>query len=199
MSKPLATRWVSAFFTALHQAPDAADTLREAALREELARWTTALTALVVASLDSLGMPTAAKGHRCSALPVVREEYLGQDVMAFVAGSAGWRLPQIVCELENSAKENLIAYSLWKVLCVRCELRVVFCYRAKPAEAVGLVISLAEQVIAPLDLGVRQNLGGETLVIVGSRDDAHTFPNAFFSLWKLNLNTGRFERFPRPG
>lgn len=198
MSKPLATRWVSAFFAALHQDQDAADTLRDAALREELARWTAALTALVVVSLDSLGMPTAAKGHRCSALPVGREEYLSQDVIAFAAGSAGWRLPQVVCELENSTKENLVAYSLWKVLCVRCELRMVFCYRAKPTDAVGLVIVLAEQVTAPLDLGVRQNLGGETLVIVGSRDDPHTFPNAFFSLWKLSLNTGRFERFPRP-
>lgn len=198
MDKILASRWVSAFFTALHQDPDVAVNLREAALREELARWTAALTALVVDAFASLGMPTAAKGHRCGALPVGREEYLGQDVMAFSASETGWQLPQVVCELENSAKESLISYSLWKVLCVRCELRVVFCYRAKPTEAVGLVSALAEQVIAPLDLGVRQSLGGETLVIVGSRAEANTFPNAFFSLWKLNLNTGRFERFARP-
>ena len=34
-----------------------------------------------------------------------------------------------VIELENSSREDMIAYSLWKVLCVRADLRVVFCYR----------------------------------------------------------------------
>ena len=28
-------------------------------------------------------MPTAAKGHRCTVLPMKQHEYLGQDVMAF--------------------------------------------------------------------------------------------------------------------
>lgn len=35
-------------------------------------------------------------------------------------------------ELENSRDSERIAYSLWKVLCVRAELRIVFCYRSLP-------------------------------------------------------------------
>jgi hypothetical protein len=40
-------------------------------------------------------------------------------------------------------------------------------------------------------------LEGETLVVVGSRNDSATFPFGFFQTWKLNSNTGRFERFAR--
>jgi hypothetical protein len=40
-------------------------------------------------------------------------------------------------------------------------------------------------------------LDGTTIVTVGSRNEASTFPYGFFESWKLNSNTGRFERFPR--
>lgn len=36
-----------------------------------------------------------------------------------------------------------------------------------------------------------------TLVVVGSRSDAGTFPYGFFQAWRLNSNTGRSERFAR--
>lgn len=198
MIQALSQRFVAAFLSLLEQERDAATDLREAALAEDLTRWTKTLTALVVRAFTALGMPAAAKGHRCAALPVSRGEYLGQDVMAFGAAPNGWRLPLAVCELENSPQLELVAYSLWKVLCVRCALRVVFCYRARPDESARLVSELAEQVVSAQGIHDRQSLGGETLLLVGSRDEAQTFPYGFFSIWKLNLNTGRFERFARP-
>jgi predicted GTPase len=44
------------------------------------------------------------------------------------------RIPISVFELENSPVNDLVAYSLWKVLCVRASLRVVFCYRQDASE-----------------------------------------------------------------
>jgi hypothetical protein len=38
---------------------------------------------------------------------------------------------------------------------------------------------------------------GETIVVVGSRNDSETFPYGFFQMWKLNSNTARLERFAR--
>ena len=43
----------------------------------------------------------------------------------------------------------------------------------------------------------RANLGGDTVIVVGSRNDASTFPYGFFQAWKLNTNTGMFVRLAR--
>lgn len=193
----LATKWTSQFFATLGDDRLAADDLRDASMRSDLARWTSTLTGVVVRSFEALGWAAAGRGHRCTVLPVKRNEYLSQDVMVFSASGSGWRFPLAVCELENSADADLVAYSLWKVLCVRCGLRVVFCYRPDAAEGPAFVASLAAQVIETMPIAERAALDGETLVIVGSRNDAGTFPYGFFQAWKLNSNTGRFERFAR--
>lgn len=192
-----ATGWASAFYAALEQDRSAADALRDASLRSDLAAWTSSLTGVVVSSFGRLGWAAAGKGHRCSVLPVRRNEYLSLDVMGFPAADTGWRFPAAVCELENSADEELVAYSLWKVLCVRCGLRIVFCYRPDGSEGSRFVSSLAVRVVEAMPIADRIALGGETLVVVGSRNDAGTFPYGFFQPWKLNSNTGRFERFAR--
>jgi hypothetical protein len=83
------------------------------------------------------------------------------------------------------------------VLCVRCGLRVVFCYRPDTADGPAFVALLAGAVVEAMPIAERASLDGETLVIVGSRNDAGTFPYGFFQTWKLNSNTGRFERFAR--
>jgi hypothetical protein len=41
------------------------------------------------------------------------------------------------------------------------------------------------------DVVAYTGLDGETVVVVGSRNEADTFPNGFFQAWKLNSNTGR--------
>lgn len=193
----LATRWASQFYAMLTDDRPAADDLRKASLHSDLTRWTSTLTGLVVRSFEQLGLAAAGKGYRCSVLPVKRNEYLSQDVTAFPITGTGWRFPTAVCELENSADADLVAYSLWKILCVRCGLRIVFCYCPDPDAGPALVAELATAVVGAMPLTERAELDGETLVVVGSRNESSTFPYGFFQAWKLNSNTGRFERFAR--
>lgn len=193
----LATKWASQFYATLGDDRASSIELRDASLRSDLVRWTASLTSVVVRSFEELGWAAAGKGHRCSVLPVRRNEYLSQDVMAFPATGSRWRFPIAVCELENSSDPDLVAYSLWKVLCVRCGLRVVFCFRPDPPEGPPFVASLGTGVVSAMAVPERTSLEGETLVVVGSRSESDTFPYGFFHAWKLNSNTGRFERFAR--
>ena len=111
---------------------------------------------------------------------------------AFAPGQGRWRFPVAAIELENVQHTDRIAYSLWKVLCVRAEVRIVFCYRRNPHEAAPLVRNLTETVVGALDVSGRLALEGETLVVVGSRAEAAVFPYGFFKWWRLELNTGAF-------
>lgn len=197
MSSGFAATWISQFFETLNHDRSATEELRDASLRADLGRWTNTLTSVVVRTFQTLGMPTTAKGHVCTVLPMKLQEYLGQDVMAFPPGSSGWHFPTAVCELENAVADDRVAYSLWKVLCVRCRLRVVFCYRPEARAAAPLVSWLGTNVVNTIPLGERANLEGETIVVVGSRNEAGTFPYGFFQAWKLNTNTGLFERLAR--
>lgn len=196
MRPRLATRWTSQFFATLQEDRSVAEELKRASVDADLVRWTARLTTAVVQSYEQLGWQAAGKGHRCQALPVRRNEYLSQDIMAFPPSTARWRFPVAVCELENSASLNQVAYSLWKVLCVRCELRTVFCCQPDAADAPAVVVALRD-VVDGMPISERVDIGGETLVVVGSRNDSQTFPYGFFQIWKLNSNTGRFERFAR--
>ena len=197
MSSRLTVDWMSQFYLTLGDDRNVADRLRDASLTANLGEWTSALTSVVVRTFRALGLPTAAKGHACTVLPLNQQEYLGQDVMAFPQEETGWRFPVAVCELENAASDERVAYSLWKVLCVRCQLRMVFCYRSDASAGAPLVVWLGRSVVGAMPISVRTALEGDTVVIVGSRDEADTFPNGFFLAWKLNTNTGRFERLPR--
>jgi hypothetical protein len=126
---------------------------------------------------------------------VSREEYLALDVVAFrPEGDNHWPFPAAVFELENSRADDRVAYSLWKVLCVRTSLRVVFCYRRDADQGAVLLQKLADQVVRPMGLRDRGDVNGETLVIVGSRSEAAGFPYGFFKDWTLDANTGRFRR-----
>ena len=174
---------------------EASTALRDAAQSGQLKNWTQALTGVVVGTFQSIGWRGAAKGHRADLLPIPREEYLALDAVAFEpAGDGRWQFPVAVFELENSPADDLVAYSLWKVLCVRARLRVVFCYRRDASQGSELVRHLSEQVLQPMDIGHRATIGGETLLIVGSRSETATFPYGFFKDWSLDINTARFGR-----
>ena len=84
-----------------------------------------------------------------------------------------------------------IACSLWKVLSVRADLRIVFCYRPDATKAPALMRNLAKDVVAALDVDSRLRLS-PTLVVGGCRDEAATFPYGFFKWWALETNTGAF-------
>jgi hypothetical protein len=99
-----------------------------------------------------------------------------------------------VFELENSADDDLVAYSLWKVLCVRAKLRVVFCYRRDAPKGNALVKHLSEQVAHAMELQDRTALTGDTMLVVGSRSEAATFPYGFFKNWLFDTNVGKFAR-----
>ena len=192
---PDAGAWARSFHAALASDHAATATLREASLAGDLGAWTQTLTGMVSRSLHHLGLRVAAKGHPHGALPVVRGEYLALDVAAFAGPDDSWRFPAFVCELENSPRNELVEYALWKVLCIRNAVRVLFCYRSGRTDGANLVRALANRVVGPMALHDREHLSGDTLVFVGSRSDAASFPYGFFRAWRLNRNLGQFESF----
>lgn len=194
MPDGLAVRWFAGFMETVRRHPTA-PVLQEAAQQARLAEWTRALTAIVVGSCEAMGWKGAAKGHRSTLLPVPRQEFLGLDVVAFQpSGQQRWRFPMAVFELENSSADDRVAYSLWKVLCIRSQLRVVFCYRQDWADGSRLVRHLSGEVAKAMEISERTALTGETLLVVGSRDEKKTFPYGFFKDWLFDANVGRFSR-----
>ena len=194
MPDSLAEPWFTKFMeTVRHH--DASAVLRDAAQKAQLLEWTRALTGIVVGTCEAMGWKGAAKGHRSTILPVPRQEYMGLDVVAFEpAGERRWRFPVAVFELENSNGDDRVAYSLWKVLCVRAQLRAVFCYRKDASEGSRLVRHLSAEVVGAMEIPEGTALGGETLVVVGSRNETRTFPYGFFKDWLFDPNVGRFSR-----
>jgi len=192
MSKDLVTKWRKAFNDTV-QRWEYATALKDASTKGSLRQWTRRLTDVVVQTCRGLGWSASARGHKLELLPVAQSEYLALDVMAFGDEEKRWRFPKAVIELENSLQPDRIAYSLWKVLCVRADLRIVICYRKTGAEASNLVDFLSKDVVAAMGIPGRLRLQGETLVVVGSREDVQNFPYAFFKWWLLDLNTGTFR------
>jgi hypothetical protein len=194
--------WQEAFASAVRRR-DVAEPLKEAALAERLRDWTTLLTAVVVESCRSIGWAAAAKGHALDELPQAGQEYLGLDVMAFDRAGVGrresserstWLFPVAVFELENSRADDRVAYSLWKTLCARTSLRVVFAYRPDWDAGIELVQHLGRDVVGAMNIDTRIALGGDTLVVLGSRGEGDTFPHGYFKTWRLSTNTGRFDK-----
>ncbi len=110
-------QWKEAFLRTV-QHYENARLLRSAAQDEQLAYGTAHLTGAVVQTCSSLGWVSAARGNELHLLRIAHFEYLTLDVMAFAPTSAGgWRFPVAVAELESSANEERIAYSLESSLC----------------------------------------------------------------------------------
>jgi hypothetical protein len=194
MPENLAPLWYGKFMETV-QRHESSAALKEAAIQGKLGKWTTALTRVVCSTCEATGWKAAAKGNRSHLLPVAGEEYLALDVVAFEpAGDRRWRFPVAVIELENSRTDDRVAYSLWKVLCTRADLRIVFCYRRDSAEGTTLVRHLSEQVTTAMGIRERTQIGGETMLIVGSRNESVTFPYGFFKEWQFDKNLGRFGR-----
>ena len=194
MPESLSGLWYAMFMDTVREHPASA-ALQEAAQRAQLTEWTRALTTIVVGSCEAMAWKGVAKGHKSTILPVPRQEFLGLDVVAFEpAGERRWRFPVAVFELENSTADDRVAYSLWKVLCVRSQLRVVFCYRQDSGDGSKLVRHLAAEVARAMEIPERTAVIGETLVVVGSRDETKTFPYGFFKDWLFDANVGRFSR-----
>jgi len=174
--------------------PATCDVLRDFSLTGDLSGWTRQLTASCVLACRAMGWRASAKRHLLELLPIARCEYLGLDIVAFAENDTRWLFPTAVMELENSSGQDQVAYSLWKVLCVRAALRLVFCYRRQPEDGPKLVRHLRQEVIGAMGLDGRVSLDGQTVVVVGTRNDAGTFPYGFYTWWALDANTGAFDR-----
>lgn len=188
------TPWRDEFLKQLERKSVAAP-LKEAAINGQLSAWTANLTTAVVESCHALGWRAAGKGHELSLLPKAGQEYLGIDVMAFAAPEADrWPFPLAAFELENSQQDDRVAYSLWKVLCLRVKLRVVFAYRPDWEQGRELVQTVCKGVIGTKPIDERTSLKGQTVLVVGNRGEGETFPWGYFKCWMLDTNLGRFEK-----
>lgn len=178
------------------QEPDTAALLKAASLAEDLRTWTACLTSAVVASCRRMGWFAAAKGYRLAELPQAGQEYLSIDVMAFGGNeSAGrWRLPTAAFELENHRTDDRVAYSLWKVLCIRAPLRVVFAFRREWEEGRKTVDTVCHDVIGSLSPEEKSHIVGDTAIVIGNRGEGETFPYGYFKFWLLDPNVGKFEK-----
>jgi len=175
-----------AFFDTVKQ-HEFASPLERAALAEDMATWTKYLTHAVIKTCQSMGWQAAAKGRRLQSLPEARNEYLTIDVMAFPHTSDRWPLPVAAFELENN--RDRIAYSFWKLLCLRVSIRVLFCYRQNSSERDSLTRMLQDEILRSMNTP----LDGDTLLVIGSRDESSVFPYGFFRWWHLNPDTVRFN------
>ena len=194
MPATLFDSWATEFATHL-QERDTAVPLKEAAIAGKLADWMACLTTAVVRCCEGLGWRACGKGHRLDVLPQAGQEYLGMDVMAFAGSpSVRWPLPLAAFELENSPSDDRVAYSLWKVLCLRVGLRVVFAYRPDWERSRELVSVLTKSVVGSLSVDERSAIAGQTVVAVGNRGEGATFPDGYFKFWMLDPNLGRFEK-----
>ena len=115
-------------------------------------------------------------------------------MLGTTSGERRWRFPVAVMELENSSREDEIAYALWKVLSVRADLRIVFCYRRNSEAIPALLRHLREEVVEAMGLAGRVKLEAATPLVVGSRSESGTFPFGYFGWWALDTNTVKFER-----
>lgn len=194
----VAAKWRDSFLRQL-ESGEVAEPLREAAMAERLTDWTTLLTTVVVRSCDELGWPVAAKGHSLTLLPQPGQEYLGMDVMAFSdVADAGCRLPRwpaplAVFELENSPRDDRVAYSLWKVASVRAKLHVVMAYRRTWEQAIALPNRVAADVLPGLRQSGESRLD-EVVFVMGSRSEGESFPWGYFKFWQLDHGVGRFTK-----
>lgn len=193
----LARQWMGEFWPVVSDR-ERADRLREAALGDRLNAWTSAATEAVVATCRVLGWDAVAKGAPSTIHPEVREEFLGIDVTAFERTTdCPWPFPVAAFELENSRSDDRVGYSLWKVLCLRAPLRMVFAYRPAADDGAALVEDVANRVVGSLALSERTAMNGETAIVIGNRSAGEVFPYDYFRMWILNTNTGRF--IPAPG
>lgn len=189
----ISSRWQDAFYTVIRQ-DERSPILKQASIDGDLETWTKELTAIVIKTCTEVGWQCAAKNNKGSVLPIQRNEYLSIDVMAFPEKESRWKFPVAVFELENQQNDEYIEYAFWKTVCVRANLRVLFCYRKNPDDGAKLVSTLNREVINAMKLEDRVNIGGEIIICIGNRSNAGTFPYDFFRWWHLDENLGTLTR-----
>lgn len=188
MGQSIGKLWQTNFETLLHQ-ENYSKSLKQLV---GLSEWTKAMTYTIVNTCQLMGWQATAKGHHLTHKTIASSEFLAIDVMAF-ANSQQWQFPIAVIELENNPVR--ITYSLWKVLCIRVPLRVVFCYCRSPSDRIYAIKTLCDQIIKPMSIADRIAITGETFIVIGCKNELSIFPSGFFKWWELDINTGTFQIF----
>jgi hypothetical protein len=76
-------------------------------------------------------------------------------------------LPSAAIELENNPRHDKIAYCMWKILCIRTQLRVLICYQGSSNKISDLISCLTQVISKGNLLEGNNNNDGELLVLVG--------------------------------
>jgi hypothetical protein len=87
-----------------------------------------------------------------------------------------------------------MAFSLWKVLMVRAQVRGVFVYCQDRDDIPTLVRTLTDAVIPGLSRTALEEAAPGLLLVVGTRAKADDFPYGFFYEWVLNPQAATFRR-----
>ena len=195
MKGELFTSWHTAFVEVI-RASSIGDPLRDASVAGKRKAWTASLTAAVVQSCQRMQWQAAGQKHKLELLPQHGQEYLSLDVMGFDSNAAKgrWPMPVAVFELENDRTDDRVAYSLWKVLCVKAPLRVVFAFRTDWEAGRKSVQNIGQDLIGSLSPQQLHDLRGDTAIIFGNRGEGEHFPDGFFKCWLLDTERGKFER-----
>lgn len=195
MRGELFASWQAAFVEVI-RASSIGEPLREASQAADLKAWTASLTKAVVRSCESMQWKAAGLRHKLDLLPQKGQEYLSLDVMGFDPESmqGRWPMPTAVFELENNRKDDRVAYSLWKVLCVKARLRVVFAFRPDWDAGRSSVAAIGKDVIGSLSEQQLHDLQGDTAIIFGNRGEGEHFPDGFFKCYLLDRELRRFNK-----
>ena len=117
-------------------------------------------------------------------------EYLNIDAM-FIDNSAyddwlypeDWDppvLPSAVVELENQYDIKWITYCLWKILCIRAEMRVLICYQSNTEKVESLRKYLEETI---RNRNLMKDVKGELLVIIGNSSQENSPWKDYFNIF----------------
>ncbi len=189
----ISIQWRTAFDEFINRA-EHANALKESSNTASLKDWTSTLSTIIFETCRKMKWYASGKGHRTRMLPVSKNKYLDIDVTAFAERPQKWQFPIAVFELEEQQKYEYIAYNLWKLLCIRVNLRVLFCYQPSAKNASSLMHYLSKEVIHALP--DTENMGksdDNTLVIIGSNGNAEAFPLGYFTWWQLDKERQKFR------
>ncbi|MDD5691725.1 MAG: hypothetical protein PHP10_00950 [Candidatus Omnitrophica bacterium] len=204
----MGNQWIESFLESLFERKDESNL---DVYNEKDSKW----TKFMVENVIKKGMEEKTNCHvvcitsNDSAIKQESGEYLNIDAMFFNTSDYQkqvylkvnnkidfdpWVLPAVIVEHENagSGKEK-IAYCLWKLLCIRSQLRVLICYW----DSVDGIREFLENTI--IEGGLAEGLIGELLIIIGDRlkdkvlwhDRADI--NNYFSIFQWKNN--RLDKF----
>jgi len=148
--------WLKAFMTTLRENENKIDYSTDT-------KWTESMESIMKEVGAKLGCGVSCKDPKKEE----GEEYLGIDFMFFYKKDYDedrYVFPIVVVEHENSDREALVKYALWKILCVRSSVQVLICYRNNKTK-IEILRQHLEDVI--LQGNLMKETDSELIVLIG--------------------------------